>query len=256
MSRTLEFESKNVEKALEKASNELSIPKDRLKHDVISFGSTGIFGLVGAKKAKIRVVLDDAATPAPANEPAEGPEGVQKSAQALVNEAFDEGPSSEDPNMEDVEKVGRETLSVILGAIVDDADIRVRQDQERVIFEISSQNSGVLIGKRGQTLEALQYLLDKIINRETTRRIRVQVDVEGYLANKKLNLKKMAEKLAEKVKRNGKPVSLGQLNAHDRRIVHLSLKDDQEVRTQSVGEGFYRKLMIFPKKRAPRKKNA
>ena len=79
-------------------------------------------------------------------------------------------------------------------------------------------------------------------------RCRVEVDVAGYLAKRRQNLKKMAERMAEKCKRVGKPMTIGQMNAYDRRIVHITLKDDEEVRTQSMGDGYLRKLVIFPKK--------
>ena len=105
-----------------------------------------------------------------------------------------------------------------------------------------------MIGKHGQTLEAIQSIVEKIINKRNQHRIRVEVDVEGYLENRRNNLERQAARLAEKCKRIGKPVAVGQMNAHDRRIVHLALKDDKAVRTQSIGEGYLRKLMIFPQK--------
>jgi spoIIIJ-associated protein len=130
------------------------------------------------------------------------------------------------------------------------------QQKGRLVFSISGGDSGVLIGKRGQTLEAIQYLLEKMINKKSTNRIRVLVDVEGYLDKRKSNLKLMASRMAEKAKRTKKPVTIGQMNSHDRRIVHIHLKDESGVRTQSLGEGYYRKLMIFPKKQAgSRRKN-
>ena len=126
-------------------------------------------------------------------------------------------------------------------------------DPEHILFNISSDNSAILIGKRGQTMDAMQYLVEKIVNRQNDDRVRVQVDIEGYLKNRKNNLDQLAGRLAEKVKRTGKAASAGQMNAHDRRIVHMALKDDTAVRTQSIGEGLYRKLMIFPKKNTPKK---
>ena len=124
------------------------------------------------------------------------------------------------------------------------------QKRDKLLFSISGGDSGVLIGKRGQTLEAIQYLLEKMINKKSTNRVRVLVDVEGYLDKRKNNLQQMASRMAEKAKRTKKPVTIGQMNAHDRRIVHIHLKDESGVRTQSLGEGYYRKLMIFPKKQA------
>ena len=84
--------------------------------------------------------------------------------------------------------------------------------------------------------------------------MRIQVDVEGYLENRRFSLQALARRLAEKVKRTGKPATIGQMNAHDRRIVHLALKNDSAVRTQSMGDGYLRKLVIYPKKNAMRKK--
>jgi spoIIIJ-associated protein len=106
----------------------------------------------------------------------------------------------------------------------------------------------MLIGKRGQTLEAIQYLVEKIVNKQNEHRVRVLVDVEGYLKTRKSNLQKLAAKMAEKAQKTQKPVTIGQMNAYDRRTVHLHLKSNSAVRTQSVGEGYYRKLIIFPKK--------
>ncbi|MBW2336576.1 MAG: KH domain-containing protein, partial [Deltaproteobacteria bacterium] len=121
---------------------------------------------------------------------------------------------------------------------------------DRLRLNVAGGNAGVLIGKKGQTLEAIQSLVDKIVNKHNNHndKIRVQVDVEGYLATRELNLEKLAMRLADKSKRMRKPISLGQLNGYDRRIVHLALKDDPDVQTKSRGEGYMRKLVIFPKK--------
>ena len=110
----------------------------------------------------------------------------------------------------------------------------------------------MLIGKKGQTLEAMQSLVEKIVNKQNNSnngdKIRIQVDVEGYLETRKINLEKLARRMAVKSKRTSKPISLGQMSAYDRRIVHMALKDDSGVRTQSRGEGYLRKVVIFPKK--------
>ena len=143
---------------------------------------------------------------------------------------------------------GREALEQIVNEITDDTKIEVVADNERILFKVSGGNSAILIGKRGQTLEAIQYIVDKIVNRQHEIRFRVQIDVEDYMKNRRANRRDLAERLAEKSKRTGKPVTLGQMNAHDRRIVHITLKNDSGVWTQSRGDGFYWKLIIFPKK--------
>jgi spoIIIJ-associated protein len=104
--------------------------------------------------------------------------------------------------------------------------------------------------KRGQTLDAIQSIVEKVINKHRENRTRVLVDIEGYLETRKENLEKLAMRLAEKSIRTGKPMSLGEMNAYDRRIVHIALKENPDVQTRSRGEGPLRKLVIFPKKKS------
>jgi len=275
MKSGIEFEGKNVRKAVEKASKELQIPAERIKYDVISNGSSGIFGLVGVKKARIRVTLPGSETKRD-NTISTGYGAMnrfsEESVKSLVDEAFsntgnnkkndgteefelllkpDEAPETDkidiDLSSEQI-KIGTDSLQKIVDHITTDAKVSVEKDQNRVIFNVVGGNSAVLIGKRGQHLEAIQYLIDKIVNKQSEKRIRLQVDVEGYVKARRENLTKLATKLAEKAKMTGKPSTIGQISAQDRRTVHLALKSDKEVRTQSIGDGYYRKLVIFPRK--------
>jgi spoIIIJ-associated protein len=242
-----EFEGKDVDDAAEKASKKLKITKDNLKYDVISYGSTGIFGLVGTKKARIRVAVMAKETP-PADE------GPSETAAEAVSEAkTDTTDAQKDEDVMAAIQAGQAALQKIVDQITDGAAITLEEGSERIKFNIQGENAAILIGKRGQTLEAIQYLIEKIVNRQHPDRIRVRVDIEGYMENKKNNLKQLAARMAKKAKESGKPASVGQMNAHDRRIVHLALKNDDGVRTQSMGEGLYRKLVIFPKKGASKK---
>ncbi|BBO90483.1 RNA-binding cell elongation regulator Jag/EloR [Desulfosarcina ovata] len=251
MLKEIEFLGKNVEKALEKASDELNLPINKIKHEVLTYGSTGIFGLVGVKKAKIKVFVEiEEKRVNKFIEEKERPTDDYKKLQ--YSESEKESSIDTDVNLD----YGKHALKTIVDAISDNAEIDAKKKGDKYLFEISAGDSGVLIGKRGQTLEAIQYLLEKMINKKSRNRLRVMVDIEGYLDKRKNNLKQMAQRMAEKAKRIKKPVTIGQMNAHDRRIVHIHLKDEQGIRTQSVGEGYYRKLMIFPKKqgnRRPRK---
>lgn len=283
------FEGKSVDIAIENACKELKVSKDRLKYEIISYGSTGIFGIVGVKKAKIEVVMPETS----AKHDDEHHE-VKAGAKSLVDEAFsgkkakapvvskevlpleaasesDEDTSYEgfeddeddvdermaaavnDLSDEVIEK-GIIALQKISDAITEDASIRVVKEKDRLVYNIEGGDPSLLIGKRGQTLEAVQYLIDKLINRNADARVRVQVDVGGYLETRKKNLEGLALRLAEKAKKTGKPSTIGQMTAHDRRIVHLALKDDHGVRTQSMGEGYYRRLVIFPKRNSGRRR--
>ena len=259
MSPSLEFEDKNVELAVKKACEELNIPREKLKHDVISYGSTGIFGLVGTKKARIRVIIPKSST-----ESQTGVLDTSKSKNSSSKPIAEESGSQSDTPKQEIEifrpddeakDIGKDALQHIIDFITEDATISIKEESNRIFFNIKGGNSAVLIGKRGQTLDAIQYLVDKIINNKRKDRIMIQVDVEGYLEKRRISLEKTATRLAEKVKRTGKPATLGQMNSHDRRIVHIALKNDSKVRTQSMGEGIMRKLVIFPKKNSSRKKS-
>ncbi len=253
MSEYVEFEGKNVQKALEKAGQELNKAVDQLEYDVVSHGSSGIFGFVGVKKAKIRVKINGSTQ-------RQLQEDAREQARNLVANAFDEEEGDEieeEVAAAEIESVdmdqaildGKAALQRMIDFISEGCQVDAETRNGRILFKVAGGNSALLIGKRGQTLEAIQYLVEKIINKKNDTRIRVMVDVEGYLSARKSNLQKLASKLAEKAKKINKPVTIGQMNAYDRRIVHLHLKDNQEVRTQSVGEGYYRKLVIFPKRR-------
>ncbi len=159
------------------------------------------------------------------------------------------------PSEDDPKEIGREALQRMIDLITTDATISIEEKSNRFCFNVKGGNSAVLIGKRGQTLEAMQYIVEKIVNKKRKERVGIQVDVEGYLEKRRISLEKTAFRLAEKVKRTGKPATIGQMNSHDRRIVHIALKDDDMVRTQSMGDGILRKLVIFPKKNSSRKKN-
>jgi spoIIIJ-associated protein len=270
MNQFIEFEGKNIDQALARASDELGTPVERLEYDVVSYGSSGIFGLVGAKKAKIRVKSKKLT--GIAKETRQQARDLVKDAFQLEDESDQEGSGSEasdsmenssekdegdqeqgppkvsDADMEKVITTGREALQRMADFITENSQIEVETNGQRVIFKIEGGNSGMLIGKRGQTLEAIQYLVEKIVNKQNEQRVRVLIDVEGYLKTRKTTLQKLATKMADKAQKTKKPVTIGQMNAYDRRTVHLHLKNNTGVRTQSVGEGYYRKLIIFPKK--------
>lgn len=250
MPAPMEFEDRSIEKALNKACETLNISKKALKYDIISYGSTGIFGLVGIKKARIRVIAPETKI-TNNNKKIEYP---KVDCQSLVEKGCSGLDHGQEGNARipeaDALLLGREVLQKVLDAITSDARIVEIQDDNNLIFNVEGGNAAVLIGKRGQTLDAIQYLVEKIVNKHSQKRLRLQVDVEGYLESRKKNLEDLAFRLAQKAQKNRKPMTIGQLKPQERRVVHLALKDYPDVRTQSVGEGFIRKLMIIPQKKA------
>lgn len=211
----LEIEEKTVEEAIAVACEKLRLPRESLEIEVISKGSSGIFGIVGARKAKIRVT------------PRVAPmEAVAENAKAVLNEIL---------------------RHIDLPTVVES---EVRDDL--IYLNIISNGSGLLIGKRGKTLSSLQYLVNRILQRDTTESVSVIVDTENYRSKRESSLAELAQELGEKVKKSHRPVTTGPMNAQDRRIIHLTLKEDQEVRTKSKGEGNLRRVVIYPVKRGKR----
>ena len=249
---SFEYEGKNVDKAVNKACEELNLTPNELNYEVLSHGSSGIFGLAGAKKARILVSLPDEIEEAEVLDlqdqtsgPSDAADNLSEAGSAVDGQQFAEFP---DNPLE----LGRNVLQRIVDAITTNAKITAEEDSERIVLNVVGGKSGVLIGKKGQTLEAIQSIVEKVVNKHKNHsnngKIRVQVDVERYLETRKSNLEKLAVRLADKSKRIRKPISLGHMSAYDRRIVHLALKDDPGVHTKSRGEGYMRKLVIFPKK--------
>lgn len=262
MTEIQEFSGKDVNIAIENACSALNISKEELKYDVISEGKTGIFGIVGRRDAKIKVKGQANNT-----DPSDDPE--MEGIQSIVDEAFGKETRREQPKSKEKEKekesysmpepvdvtqesidLGLEALQKMADLITDDATVSAQTQRDHLTLRIEGGNAGILIGRKGQTLDAMQFLTDKIINRKSDARVRLRVDIEGYMETRKANLKQLAFKMADKVKKTGRPATINQMSAQDRRIVHLALKDDTKVRTQSMGDGYYRRLVIFPKKKS------
>ena len=214
---TFEFEGRNTEDAIQNASRELDLPVEELNIDVIEPGSAGIFGLVGGKKAKIKVSLKT--TPEP----------------------------EEAEHREDA-RVAKEVLEKILSLIPIEATVEAeRLDEGRINLTINGDRSGLLIGRKGKTLDALQFIVNKIVNKALDKKVDVVIDSEDYRRRREESLTQLANKMGDKVRRAKKALTTAPLNPHDRRIVHLTLKDDPEVETRSRGEGLLKRVVILPK---------
>jgi spoIIIJ-associated protein len=145
--------------------------------------------------------------------------------------------------------LGQEVLEKILAKMQEPARVTVDEEDDRIILRIETDDAGLLIGKQGQTLDALQYLVTKILAKQSRKKVRVSIDVEAYRARHHESLTLLAVKYGEKVKRTGKSVTLNPMNPYDRRIVHLALQEDKELKTMSRGEGLYKKVVVSPAKK-------
>lgn len=253
--RPNEFEGKNEEDAVAKACRSLKLKREELEIEVLEPGSSGIFGLVGGRKAKIRAVPIVKET-VPEKEPAVPKVVIAEEvpAKPVAEEVAKAEEVSVKPEaeMEDVDGIGvaKEALENILALIpMEGTDVTAAHVDGTITLNIDGDKSGLLIGRKGKTLDALQFIVNKIVNKSLEKRTRVLIDSENYRQRRKEFLVEMAMRMGDKAKRIKKPVATNLLNPHDRRIVHLALKDDEELGTKGSGEGILKKVVIIPKNR-------
>jgi spoIIIJ-associated protein len=148
----------------------------------------------------------------------------------------------------------RERAAKVLREILDlmgvDAEVSAFDDGDRIILDAHGTESGLVIGKKGATLDALQYVVNRIVFKRPHEGPMVIVDAEGYRGRREDSLVDLAQRLAEKVVKTGRPVPVEPMSAHDRRIVHMALAEHEGVSTESEGEGLFRRVVIFPKGKA------
>jgi len=270
--KTKEIEEKSIDEAIEKACREFGVPREKLNIEIISEGSSGFLGVL-SKKAKIRASLfsldvsfdlhDDylkevVEDKAPAIiKPKARPETKEK--QAAIPAAADYVPVPKaKPEIKEKQAImpaaadssaaskAKELLTGILERMSFECQVDVQETPDKIILNIEGDASGLLIGKRGQNLDAIQYILSKAINKSDAKHKMIMVDSEAYRKRREESLLNLAQRIKEKVKKTKKPVSLSHMNAHDRRIIHLALQEDEGLCTKSRGEGEYRKIVILP----------
>lgn len=229
----VETEGDTIDAAIESALKLLGVGRDKITVDILTEGRKGILGF-GSQKARVRAELRKSpleqkitAEPEPAvKEPAAAPidnSAVTEKAQAALRDIL---------NFMGVKATVTQSASA---------------NGEETILEISAEDSGLLIGRKGQTLEALQYLVTRIAGeRFAGEGPHIVIDIEKYRERRRRTLEDMALRLGEKAKRQRKTVTIDALSAADRRIVHAALQDDPWLSTRSLGQGAYRRLLIIP----------
>ena len=205
-----EFTGKSVDDALTNATVSLGVTSDQIKYEVIEEGSAGFLG-IGSKDAVIKVVIS----------------------------------SEEDPK-----EVANEFLKGVFEAMQLEVNISMDFDEsdKTLTIDLAGPEMGVLIGKRGQTLDSLQYLTNLAVNRSAENYTRVKIDTEDYRRRRKETLENLARNMASKVKRTKKAVTLEAMNPYERRIIHSALQNDNNVTTHSEGEEPYRYVVITLKR--------
>jgi spoIIIJ-associated protein len=221
--KSIEVSAPTVEEAIAKGLAEVGKAEDEVEVEVLNPGSRGVLG-IGAKEAVVRL-------------------------------SFVEPQEETPPFEESVEQIAQETLQELLTKMGVKATVSIRpegempqdEDTPPFILDIVGDDLGVLIGRRGQTLQALQYVTRLIVSREVQSWVSLVVDVEKYKARREKALRQLAQRMAEQVSFGHQPVALEPMPPNERRIIHLTLRDHPIVTTRSVGKGEQRKVTIVPK---------
>ena len=205
---SMEKTGKTIEEAVALALSELKVGIDRIDYEVLEAPSRGFLGFIGTKLAKVRVTVKPI----------------------------------------DLMKVAQDFLERIFNLMKLEVQLERITKQDNTVFNIRGNDLGILIGKHGQTLDALQYLTNLTTNREAESKVRIVLDVEDYRQRRAETLTRLACRLADNVRRRGEKVVLEPMSSNERKIIHLSLQNDQRVVTYSEGEEPYRKVVIALKK--------
>ena len=204
----IEISAKTVADAITDACQKFEVTSDKLDYIVVDEGSSGFLG-IGSKPALIKAKVKSSVT---------------DKAKDFLNEVFD---------------------AMKMVVVV---DVKYDEENRNLNVDLSGDEMGVLIGKRGQTLDSLQYLLSLVVNKETEEYIRVKVDTEDYRRRRKETLENLAKNIAYKVKRTKRSVSLEPMNPYERRIIHSALQNDKYVTTHSEGEEPFRRVVVTLRK--------
>ena len=212
MDEFVEFSGKNVDEAIARACEHFQTDRDQLEIEIVTGGSSGIFGLVGVKKARIKAKKRN--------------------------------------NLRDLELLIKDIVANLIKPMSHNPEILIDLQSEPILVTIIDQeNSGLIIGRDGQTIAALQYVANRIIAKKWPGTSRIQLDTGDYRQKQNERLRKTAIYLAQQAKREGRVMSTQPLSSYHRRLIHLALQDDNNIQTRSKGDGSLKKVLIIPRRR-------
>ena len=256
----IQVSAKTVEDAVLEAAMKLATTREHLEYEVIEKGSAGFLGF-GAKPAVIKArALSDEEIEKAEKQPEPAKEVVKQEVKKEIKKEVKKDEPVKEEKVEKTEEpapvkkeavAGKEIsaedfLKDVFKAMDMVVDIKVTENTEEktMDIELSGEEMGVLIGKRGQTLDSLQYLVSLVVNKYSDEYIRVKIDTENYRERRKETLENLARNIAYKVKRTRKTVSLEPMNPYERRVIHSALQNDRYVTTHSEGEEPYRRVVV------------
>lgn len=239
----IEFKGTTKNDAITAACTHFSIPSEKLDYEVIDEGKAGFLG-IGSKPAVIKARVKD--------DSKEQTVSQNKEMNAVKKDSANESVKAF------AEKIDDADVSAAAGKFLKDVfkamdlnvgmDLKYNEALRMLEVELSGDEMGVLIGKRGQTLDSLQYLISLVVNKGTNEYVRIKVDTENYRERRRETLENLAKNISYKVKRTRRPVSLEPMNPYERRIIHSALQSDKYVTTHSEGEEPFRRVVVVPKR--------
>lgn len=285
-----DFQGKDLDECIEKAREYFNAPREKLEIEFIQDAKSGIFGIVGARKAKIRARRarlpgtpeesesppeqtrdktpddmpsecgepKDTAAPIPAE--AQTPEPKDEESGAFDTTELDEFPRENRDALyagldkEQLEKLTLEVATRLINPVAGkETPIKLNIDNGLLIIKVAWEgDAGLLIGRDGQTLAAIQYLIARIVSKIMNAPFRARVDIGDYRARQEDKLRAMAKALADKARQNGRSYATRPLSSYHRRIIHLCLQNDPDVQTRSAGEGALKRVLVTPRRLAGR----
>jgi len=227
----VEKTARTVEEAVQSALEELETEKDNVDIEILEQPTKGIFGILGSKNAKVRVTLKEKKT-------------TEKS---VKKEIENKEIRITEYTLE--KERARKFLREVLEAMDIKAEIRVKDINESLYINLSGPKMGMIIGRRGQTLDSLQYLVSLVVNKDKERDsfVKVILDTEDYRRKREETLQRLAKRLADRARKTGKNIELEPMNPYERRIIHSTLQEVEGITTFSEGEEPYRKVIISNK---------
>jgi len=238
---SVEVSAKSVDEAIDIALDELGLKRQQVHIEILTAGKPGLFG-IGGEQARVRVTALEEGTARPISEP-------EYEAEEVSNVEIKD---VEAPEVD----LAADYLTQLLSFMEIDAEIEVRPPETpgdglgraSAVLDVSGDDLGLLIGRRGSTLASLQYMVNLMVSRGMGSRVLTSVDVEHYRRRREDSLRGLAFRMASRVRQTGRSITLEPMPAGERRIIHLVLSEDSGVTTGSVGEGDDRKVVIYPQR--------
>jgi len=242
---SVEVSAKSVDEAIDIALEELGLKRQQVHIEILTGGKPGLFG-IGGEPARVRVTALEEGTARPISEPEyEGEEVSDVETDVEIKDI-------ESPEVD----LAGEYLTQLLAFMEVDAEVTVRPPETpgdglgraSAVMDVSGDDLGLLIGRRGTTLAALQYMVNLMVSRKSGSRVLTSIDVENYRRRREDSLIGLARRMADRARQTGRSITLEPMPAAERRIIHLVLSDDSDVTTGSVGQGDERKVVIHPRR--------